>query len=209
MDKLIANLVHELYLSMVQKLALVWSQRGGWFPPEANIEFELERLGKRPDFDYYAYGQCDIGTKQRADMILVNSTDQWICHVECKLVNTDTCKDGRVIADLRRVADPSGLTYFLNKVNSAPGAHGLRNSNKFGLYIGADISWMYQWWVAALGNQAAQANFMQQFPHDDSTSKQSLIDGLSCFARNINWEVEPRIPASGKYWIVYGLFKLP
>lgn len=203
MKTIIVPLMKQLQESMNKKLSLLWPKKGQWFPPEANITFEICKLAS--EFGYEVFGECDIGGG-RADMILLHTDKKWICHVECKLINSETCKSNAVINDLSRLSKPDGLVHLLNNVNSAGTTDTLNTYEKYGLFVGADVSWMYSWWSGAADNNASTKIFLDNYPH---ANKHSVLTALSHFAKqSISWDVVPQMPMNDEYWIAYGLFNI-
>jgi hypothetical protein len=46
MRNIIEELIKDIYDGLQRKLAYVWPKRGGYFPPEANLLFEIAGLVK-------------------------------------------------------------------------------------------------------------------------------------------------------------------
>ncbi len=196
----INELMEDLLVAMHRKYSLFWPNKNSYFPPEENITFEIARLGANEKYNFEAFGECNINGG-RADMILLNQENKWICHVECKLINFYTCKNGKIIRDLMRVSDPSGIGHLLENVNSA--VADISKYQKFGLFVGADVSWMDSWWRAAKNENDVEAKtrFLKNYDN------QKTIDDLSVFKnKSTDWDVIKK--DDHPFWIAYAFFHL-
>ena len=205
MQRIIEPLMNDLYAGMLNKLALLWPEAGGWFPPEANINYEIAKLGSK--YGYEVFGECNIGNKCRADMILLNPIEEWICHIECKLVNEGTCRSGAVVSDIERVNQSNGIDYLLGNVNYHRQFSALEKYKKYGLFVGADVSWLYSWWAAASGNPQSITQFCNHYR--PAKEQKNQIDRLKFFQQqSVRWGTVPERPQDGKYWMTYAFFDL-
>jgi hypothetical protein len=199
MQNIVGQLVGDVYQSVLRKWTLFNPQRNGWLPPEENIAFEIARCGSL--YGYESYGECNIGHKKRADMVLLHPSDQWICHVEIKIARKQNVP--RVIDDLQRVSDPQSLQNCLSNVSTSLD---LSCYKRFGLFVGADLSGNYKWWEAASGSTSSRQWFLRQHPNPEG---QRLICDLNCYRSSADkCELLPKAPKTDYPWMVYHLFKL-
>ena len=198
MEGIVNNLVSEIYKGMKDKLDILWPEKDNFFPPEANLVFELARLGEK--FHYFSYGEANVGKHNRRDMILINSKDNWICQVEVKLVNSETINEGSVVEDLKRVMNKDELTNFINKYAKD---QNIKCFRKYGLFIGGDISHMFSWWNTNLLSES-----IKQFYKKYISDVEEKHEELRLYLTKSTYGIVPKDPEETKLWLVYALFNL-
>lgn len=202
MDKIIDNLIGDLYVALKNKLKDFWPKKGGWFPPEENIIMEMSRMGL--NYDYDIYGEVNVQNRSRRDAVLINHKDRWICQAELKLININTYKSGAVLKDVDRVRDIDDLNYALTNYS---GRSGLADYSKYGLFVGGDISWWFSWW---LGNTDInmRSYFIKKLGSRKGMDPYKALKQLDSKINGAKSGVWPPEPENSKLWLAYALFSI-
>ena len=148
MEKIIDNLMQDLFNELQKKLRNFWPKKGDWFPPEENLSLEIARLGLK--YKYDIYGEVNVRNRSRRDLFLINHDDKWICQAELKLININTYRSGAVLRDLDRVKSTEDMDYALKHYSKKDTLNGY---SKYGLFLGGDVSYWFSWWLAAEDNE--------------------------------------------------------
>jgi len=201
MESILNQIIVDLHSNMLSKLDTFWPNPRKYFPPEANLSLEIARLGLK--YEYDVYGEVNVGDKKRRDLLLINNSSKWICQVEVKLVNIYTCRT--VINDLKRVKSKddldSAMQFFSKKIK-------VEEYSKFGLFVGGDFSWWYDWWLGT-SQPLMREHFIERCRDLKKVkSAQEILDELNSALKDSISGVYPKEPEEGELWIAYALYKL-
>jgi hypothetical protein len=203
-EKIIDDLMGDLFEELTRKLSFFWPKKGAGFPPEENLSLEIARLGLK--YNYDIYGEVNVQNRSRRDLFLINHEDKWICQVELKLININTCRSGAVLKDLDRVKSIEDLDYALTHYSKKDD---LKNYRKYGLFFGGDISYWFSWWLGVKDNSMKEYLSQCLDSIEDVDSEDAINQLYSrIVSENSISGVIPQNPKNGNLWLAYTLFNL-
>jgi hypothetical protein len=136
-------------------------------------------------------------------MVLLSPKHKWLCQVEAKVVNSDSCRKGSVFSDLVRVKEPTSFMEFIDEFKRIGE---IESYSRYGLFIGGDISWFFLWWKS-MDNDEMKKIFLKNCFNSEALAA-VYINSLEEHLRGSIKGVFPNPPKGENLWLVYALYEL-
>ncbi|MGC9323013.1 MAG: hypothetical protein ACP5FY_12305 [Kosmotogaceae bacterium] len=204
MKAIIDTLTKDIFDGMKEKLSYLHPKKGGYFPPEANLLFEIAKLGAK--YHYFSYGEANFGSRTRRDMVLLSPEGKWICQVEAKIVNSGSCRKGAVISDLERVNDPASLKRFIENDDFRKKEE-VKSYSRYGLFVGGSVCWFFSWWNS-MNDSKMRDTFIQRCITPDLQPEKYIKDLDEQLRNSMIKGTHPDVPEGEDLWLVYALYDL-